>query len=399
MRSGTVLSDGKDSFKDNIFSAREWSAPTMVLAADIRDRINSFNLCGKKIRDLKFVGLDYSHTRDIIEDSAYAQLGELSDEERQLSSDYKSIDPKMKFPRCALIGDPFLIEFEDGDIFEIDTPQSPEYRMSMNCISWWIDSGANPPNSSASLLFDPCIGQAIVDVEANAFITDKDPMFYRELDEEPFEREIVSNIVLRLENGWGIRISPWLDHCRVECIDDQDRVTEMDFALLRDALFNYEDIRIDESCGFEARSSMIFFGEAGKSCVGRPSLPLSPPDSEDSVLYIHLSDFTALEWSITHITEHSFDEFKNYRFSYKEWFLVLEDALRLLSVKTFDELFDETIGWNIKTGDNNCMLYRLNTQGEKFWNKQDQYRILVEDVIEWSKTVLDENGTLEIWGI
>ena len=31
---------------------------------------------------------------------------------------------------------PLLIEFEDGDVFEIDTPQTPEFRIGMNCIPW-----------------------------------------------------------------------------------------------------------------------------------------------------------------------------------------------------------------------------------------------------------------------
>ena len=48
MISNTIFSKGRDSFKDYTFSAREWSAPTMVSPKEIRERIDSFALCGVK---------------------------------------------------------------------------------------------------------------------------------------------------------------------------------------------------------------------------------------------------------------------------------------------------------------------------------------------------------------
>ena len=264
MISNTIYSKGRDSFKDYTFSAREWSAPTMVSPEEIRERIDSFALCGRKIKRMRLIGLSYFHTRDWVEEAAYRQVEHLPEEERQRKSNYPTIDPTMQFSRYAQIDEPFLIEFEDGDIFEVDTPQDPEFRMSMNCIPWWIKAGTNQPNAEADVLFSPCVGQEIVSVEVNTRITDKDPMFFCAFDEPPYQRELVSNVTLRLGNGLGLQISPDIDYCEVACVDASNEWVKISFSELKDALFNWDDLHNDEITGFEAESHMLFFGRNRK---------------------------------------------------------------------------------------------------------------------------------------
>ena len=65
---------------------------------------------------------------------------------KQKFSNYDSIPDELQYLRFAEIDEPLLIKFEDetesrsifydGDIFEIDTPQQPEFRMSMNSMGW-----------------------------------------------------------------------------------------------------------------------------------------------------------------------------------------------------------------------------------------------------------------------
>lgn len=73
MISNTIYSKGRDNFKGYTFSAREWSAPTMVSPKEIRERIDSFALCGRKIKRMRLIGLSYFHTRDWVEEAAYLQ--------------------------------------------------------------------------------------------------------------------------------------------------------------------------------------------------------------------------------------------------------------------------------------------------------------------------------------
>ena len=160
----TITSDGKNNFKNYTFSSSEWSAPTMVSADEIKSRISSFNLVGRKIKALRMIGLSYFLRRDWIEDVAYRSLSEnLPEDERQRKSDYENISPSLMISRSSQIDEPLLIKFEDDEIFEIDTPQEPEFRFSMNCIPWFIEAGTNSPNVDADILFAPCVGRCEYD--------------------------------------------------------------------------------------------------------------------------------------------------------------------------------------------------------------------------------------------
>ena len=399
MISNTVNSKEYDNFKDYTFSANEWSAPSMVTPIEIRNQIDSFSLCGRKVKQMRLIGLSYSHSRDWIEDATYCQLDGLSKDERQRRSNYMSINPNMQFLRCAEIDEPLLIEFEDGDVFEIETPQEPEFRMSMNRIPWWIDAGTNQPNADADILFSLCIGQTIKSVEVNTYKTDKDPMFHEPFAEAPYERELVSDIILRFENGTGLRIGAWIDYCVVECVDAQNEISKINFSDLRQALFNWEDLHNDEATGFEAESYTLFFGEKGATHTDTPYMTLYSSGNDKSVVNIAVNDFVLLGWCITHATGEWFDEYGEYHFSANEWLHILEDAQRLLSFETFDALFDDAISWNIfYSNGSNCMISQLNTRGAEFWRKREKYSTQLRDICAWSKLVLTDDNTMDIYG-
>ena len=200
MLSDLLYENGQDRFEDYKFSGKAWSAPCLEDPAKIRELLDSFHLVGRRIKKLRLIGLNYTLVRDRIEDAVYGNLAGLPEEERQAKSDYKNIASNTLFPRSAQIDEPLLIMFEDEEVFEIDTPQEPIFCMSMNRIPWWIDAGTNLPNVDADVLFSPCLGKLITDVEIYTYRTTKHPMYHCPFDEEPFERELVGNIVLRLED-------------------------------------------------------------------------------------------------------------------------------------------------------------------------------------------------------
>ena len=49
MAEKTIISNGKNNFKNYTFSSSEWSVPTMVSVEEIKSRIGSFNLVGRRI--------------------------------------------------------------------------------------------------------------------------------------------------------------------------------------------------------------------------------------------------------------------------------------------------------------------------------------------------------------
>ncbi len=250
----TLYSDGKNNFEDNTFSAKEWAAPSMVSPEEIRKWISSFQIEGRKIKMLRMVGLDYYQTRDAIESYAYKYLEQYEDGERQRRSEYRNIDPEMPYGCCSEIDEPFLIAFEDGDVFEIVTPQVPEFRMSMNCIPWDIEAGTNMPNTDANVIYASCIGKTIMDVEVRTYFMDKDPMFHDFLDEEHNKRELVSEIILWLNDGNGLSIKGAYDYCDIAYINKKGILNTIPFRELKKGLSNWEDRQTDNSTDFDVAS-------------------------------------------------------------------------------------------------------------------------------------------------
>lgn len=235
----TIWSKGKNQFENNTFDSREWSAPIMVSPNEIEERIKAMNLVGRQIESVRVMGLSFWHTEDWLEDSAYNSLPEeMPEDEKQLKSDYANISDDLILARFAHIDEPFLIKFTDGDVFEIDTPQTPEYRFSMNCIPWDIKTNTRTNNLDATILFAPFLNKKIVEVEITKEHVDKDPMLHHEFDEAGTTREIVTRMVLWLDNDIGVCISGWIDYCDVACINRDDEALPITFGELKTGLHN-----------------------------------------------------------------------------------------------------------------------------------------------------------------
>lgn len=392
MLTDTVYSKGKDDFENYKFSSKEWSAPIMVSPEEIKNRINSFNLVGRKIKELRLIGLSYFLTRDWIENSAYNALSEdMSEEERRPKANYDNINPGLEFSRYSVIDEPFLIKFEDKETFEIDTPQVPEYRFSMNSIPWLIDAGTNEPNVEANILFEPCIGKEIVEVAVDTYISDSDPLLNCPIDDVGTKYEMVSRIVLWLEDDIGISISGWDDYCEVACINRNNNTLPITFEELKPALFNWEDIHIDDVVGFEAKSGSFHFGEIGAEHTDTPYMTLVPSET-DTALHIAVDDFDLFAWSITNVLGEQFDEYDDYELSYSEWSDILNEANKIVNFNTFDELFDYMIAAN------GYGLRHMNCAGAEFWKNKKRYLLQYEDMKKWSGLTMKPDSKMIIYG-
>jgi len=261
----------KDTFKDNTFSSSSWSAKTMVSADNIKQLISSFNLVGRKIKRMKIIGLSYNLRREWLEEYAYNYYEKSENDEKRLQeiSNYDNIDPNLEYPRSAIIDEPFLIEFEDGESFEIDTPMVPEFCMSMNCIPFLIKWGTNAQNTDANGLFSPCVGKTIESVNVETYFTDGGPMFDESKDSIG-QRERVSIIGLRLEGDLELRFGGWVDFCDVDLLEN-GKTSMISFEKLKECLFNWEDIHEDSLIKDEATCSDFYFGNAGRDSLERNS--------------------------------------------------------------------------------------------------------------------------------
>ena len=164
-----LLSNGKNNFKDNKFSFWEWSAPILQTFEEVMGKIRELNLKGRVIKGFYAVGMAYNWREDDIGEAIFNNLENMVLEKR--------IRPEGPFPflpegvflsRYAELDEPFLIEFEDGDILAIDYCDGSSVRMDMNTVPEDVHFGINRRTFHPNVLFASLIGHKITAVEVTA---------------------------------------------------------------------------------------------------------------------------------------------------------------------------------------------------------------------------------------
>ena len=387
---------GYDTFKDGVFSYRDWSAEVVTEPQEIRAQIDSFALIGRKIKRMQMIGLSYMHQRYSVESVAYGQLMHLSEEERWRKSSYHNIDDKIVFNRYTEVDEPFMIEFEDGDVFEIDIPQEEEFRMSMNRIPWDIEHGVNAPNLDADVLFSPCIGRTIVRVELNPGMLNCDLGGIHAFKELPYEGNFVTDIIFRLDDGTALKFGGVFDFCAVSYIGTDGEVGKLSYGELKEGLHNWEDLHVDKVTGFDPDSGMIYFNEKGEDRAGLVYLTLSSSSCRESKAYISDDDSLLIEWCISRAVGEWFDECGIYRLGSSEWYEILADADRLLRAETAAEMAETLDAW---LNEAEYMAKNRRPNKDALWDSRAQYRRQIKDLRAWSRLVLKDDDVMYICGI
>ena len=157
-----ILSNGKNNFKNNEFSYWEWSAPILQTHDEVISKIKELQLQGRIIKSFYTVGMGYNWNSYAIEEAVYRKI-----EDKQISPEGPStfLPQGVHISRYAEIDEPFLIEFEDGDVFGIDYSEGSSVRMEMNTIPKNIHFGTNRNNFQPNVLFGSLIGKEIIAVE------------------------------------------------------------------------------------------------------------------------------------------------------------------------------------------------------------------------------------------
>lgn len=161
----------------------------------------------------------------------------------------------------------------------------------------------------------------------------------------------------------------------------------------------------DEKTNFKANSKTIFFGpklwnkieEADAAYLGEyyyikvNNLGLGIP-SEEFDLFI-FSIVNVIKQSIEYNDE---DEVE---FSCDEWKMMLEEAGKLLSYDSFDDLFEYMVNLNIKDKrdkNRNIQLAKLNFCGKEFWDNKEKYKEQLDDVVKWCEIVIKDNDKVKL---
>ncbi len=228
-----ILSDGKNKFENNEFSFWEWSAPILQTHDEIISKIRELNLTGRKIKAVHCVGMAYNWSDDELGERIYRKLEDMTPEQRStLPNPCPYLPEGIHLTRWIEIDEPFLIEFEDGDILAIDYSEGSSVRMELNTIPKGISHGTNRPTIHANKLFSDIIGKEISSVEVTTSPTE--PEFTGScgltLDEQA---SYIVGLRIRYRGGNinyihnSLYFTSYVDYGIVEMRDDRDEIMKI----------------------------------------------------------------------------------------------------------------------------------------------------------------------------
>lgn len=395
-----------DIFQDDIFSNKKWSASTVSSPQQIQETINTYNLIGRKIKDIRFIEQCHNLTRNSIEREAYSKLDYLSREEREIKSCYLEIPADLHYKRLVTLSAPIIITLEEksreeksffpGDTFEVGVFEQNLVRMSMNRISFFIQEGQTFPDVEGEILFSPCINSVIKDIEINS-TNCKNSIFKNKIKSNDSKIEII----LWCDNDVGLCIKGDSDFYSVCCINRIREIITIPFSELLKSLHNWEDLHGDDSIGFVAKSRSFFF--TADNIETYSDIQYMSIYSGNNSLYISIWEFVLWGLCISDLFE-IFEEYNytGYQYTKLQWQCLLEEAEKLLNFHSFDELFEYRLHLFQKnyqaTIDDYRFTREMNWMGVEFWKNRDIYRVQLEDMKKWTSLVLGEMDTIFIRG-
>ena len=147
------------------FDFTEWDSRSTRDVAELKSWLNSMNLVGRKIKDIRLISHVYNMREDDISDTIWNMTDGYPEEIHQHISELQHVDDYFPFPLDVRMDEPVLIKFEDGDQFEILTSVEGSFKAAMNEIPWNAKGIVNIENVNGAVLFDLCIGAEITEVK------------------------------------------------------------------------------------------------------------------------------------------------------------------------------------------------------------------------------------------
>lgn len=228
-----ILSESRNNFENNEFSYWDWSAPVLQTHDEIISKIRELNLNGRKIKDVHCIGMAYNWCDDSISNRVYDKLKEMTYEQRCALPNPRAFLPDgVYLSRWIEIDEPFLIEFEDGDVLAIDYSEGSSVRMELNTIPKSISFGTNRPTIHANRMFEDIIGKEISSVEV--ITSTEEPEFTGAYGLNLNEQDsYIVGLNIRCCGGDFNRIrnslcfTSWFDYGIVEMRDYKDEIVEI----------------------------------------------------------------------------------------------------------------------------------------------------------------------------
>ena len=397
--------DHLDVFPSGLFSNANWSSIRCRTAAEVRSTLDSFRLVGRRIWSLHTSSHDFLNGAENVLASAGKYVEGEEEYSRKNICAYANLPKRTRIVRQMEIDEPFVVEFEDGDTFEIDAAMEPEFLMSMNRIPIEVADkrfwGVDP-----FYMFSDVIGKEVVAVEVETDRVDRMPWTDRALDQP---EEVASAICLRFENGSQLKFSPYIDFLMVASQNRDGEVKSASWEAVRDGFVTYADVFFDKRSGFVSKSEMLYFGGKGARSAGGHRVMLAPgPGWHKAILtgreaFIAAYDASVLALSAGVNVPRRWKAVRELDLTHDEWETVLSGMDAILSSPAVSRASDSALVRNL------CAEELKQNQTRKENSRVDDIEIvtrfverqwkLLEDLRRWTRRALHGDTMLRIVGL
>ena len=192
-------------------------------------QLNSFNIKGRKITNIRSIGMCYNFNKDEIEAKAYNLLGD------DKLSDFNSIPPNTLFDRYIEVDEPIIITFDDNTNLEIEYTYPNCIKISKNKIDKFHVYNTNIPNIDLNILFSNCLNETLEDIIIE-LTTD---INFNELVNK--QDIYIKNIIFKLSNNKQIVFSVFFDY-GIITIKNYNEDSKISFKDLKKSMLNNLDI-------------------------------------------------------------------------------------------------------------------------------------------------------------
>lgn len=139
------------------YNFNNWNVDLIQEPNKLLKKLTEFNLKGKKIKSIRIVGYCYDISEQL-DNTAYQKYGDEVAKIENFKDDYK-------FTRNIQFDNPIIIEFENGDKFEIDYSEGSSLKIGLNSLPDNIEPSCNYNNIDGNVIFSNLINQEIIGYE------------------------------------------------------------------------------------------------------------------------------------------------------------------------------------------------------------------------------------------
>ena len=393
-----------DEFPGGVFSAKHWTAKECSSAQEVRSALDSFKLVGRRIWSLHTSSHDYVYSVENLLSAAGRCIDGEDECSRRTICAYAYLPKRTIIERRMEIDEPFVIEFKDGDTFEIDVPMDPLFLMSMNRIPLEVADnrglGVDP-----FYMFSDVIGKTIAAVDVESSTVRRLPYSSYDLDEP---REIATAIYLRFENGSRLKFAPFIDFLAIESQNRCGMVKRVSWETVRSGFVKHADVCFDRRSGFVAKGTSLMFGWKGGRYAGDHCVVLAPGPGWHRYIasgreaFLDADDAAMLALAVgiavpRYWQDHRVD------LSYDEWRSVLSALESILSSSVAAHAPNSALMRNM------CAVALQRNAEKKKSQREDEFKLtkraiygnmeLLDDLNGWTRRALDQNTVLRIIGL